>query len=89
MEKWDVGKLKNDGVKLEFERIMGDAVVEIGGEQTATEMWARIKQSIEGVAEEVIGRKGRRNRNDWFDDECRAECSTRKNATKRHSSQSE
>ena len=48
------------------------------------EFWEELKDSIKGVAEEVVGYKGRRRRADWFDDECRASIEAKNEAYRQY-----
>lgn len=70
-----VEKLKNTNVRAQYETTMEQHIIEemvqAPPPTNVEDMWSRVRNAVEVVAEKVVGRKGPRIRNDWFDDECR------------------
>lgn len=65
------------------QRILED-VTEVPADDDVEELWNRIRTSVETVAEEVVGRKGPRKRNDWFDEECKQALDAKNAARAKH-----
>ena len=66
--KWDIDKFKNRGTREEYTNKLKRIEEE---EENTQEGWEKIKTSIEKAAEEVIGWKTIKKRNNWFDLDCK------------------
>jgi endonuclease/exonuclease/phosphatase family metal-dependent hydrolase/ribosomal protein S28E/S33 len=71
--KFDIEKLKERSIAVAYESALESHLNKNLNlqEMQVEELWSRIKNDIKSVAEEVIGLKSRRKRNDWRDDECK------------------
>jgi len=72
LRRFDVERLKDDAVREEYTAKMESAIIAEtqNDDETVEAKWHRLHKTIQGVATEVMGWRGRKPRNDWFDEEC-------------------
>lgn len=70
----NIEKFRSDHIKKLYADKMEQGIVEdvlqASPAANVEDMWSRLRNVVETVAEQVIGRKGARRRNEWFDNEC-------------------
>lgn len=77
---WNSERLKDEETRGRFEELVEDKLrsSEWNQEENTECLWEKLKTSILHTAEEVLGEKPRRPRDQWFDEEC-VEAIKRKN----------
>ncbi|XP_063904733.1 craniofacial development protein 2-like [Zophobas morio] len=69
----NVNKLKKAEVQQEYEQKMNERIRSIEQDIPIEERWEELQENIWKTSEEVLGfvKKDNKNRNEWFDEECR------------------
>ena len=72
LEKWDVKKLQNEGIKQQYVAKLEEKIIAgmVSEQRDVNGAWGQIRQNVESAAAEILGKRAGRKRNYWFDDEC-------------------
>ena len=72
VEKWDVEKFENEGIKQQFAEKLEEKIISgmVNEQLDINETWNQIRRNVESTAAETIGKRTGRGRNHWFDIEC-------------------
>ncbi|KAJ4450018.1 hypothetical protein ANN_01425 [Periplaneta americana] len=67
---YNMGKLEEEGIKDKISKKITDKIKEKSGNDIE-EKWMNLKDSLQSVAEEILGWKQMEAKNEWFDEDCK------------------
>lgn len=83
MEQLDIGKLKQQQTKENYEREIAQELRNTGN-LNCEEHWNKLKEQILETATRIIGNKKKEKRAEWYDEECKRAIEKRNEAHKKY-----